>query len=57
MQGAAPPSPLRLEGLGAGASRPATPESSRRWERPAFEVIPLDCEITAYAPAGDEPLF
>jgi hypothetical protein len=26
------------------------------WE-PRFEVIPLDCEITAYAPDGDDPLF
>jgi len=25
--------------------------------RPAFEVISLDCEITAYAPDGDGPLF
>jgi len=24
---------------------------------PAFEVIPLDCEITAYAPDGNDPLF
>ena len=29
----------------------------RAYEPPAFEVIPLDCEITAYAPDGDEPLF
>jgi hypothetical protein len=28
-----------------------------RWEPPAFEVIPLDCEITAYAPDGGDPLF
>ena len=28
-----------------------------RWEPPAFEVIPLDCEITAYAPDGSDPLF
>ena len=27
-----------------------------RYEPPHFEVIPLDCEITAYAPDG-EPLF
>jgi len=26
--------------------------------RPTFQVIALDCEITAYAPdEGDEPLF
>jgi hypothetical protein len=27
------------------------------YEPPAFEVIDLGCEITAYAPVGDEPLF
>lgn len=27
------------------------------WDRPSFEVIALDCEITAYAPDGDFPLF
>lgn len=27
------------------------------YEPPAFEVIALDCEITAYAPADDRPLF
>jgi hypothetical protein len=26
------------------------------WEPPRFEVISLDCEITAYAP-DDRPLF
>ena len=30
---------------------------ARAYERPAFEVIPLDCEITAYAPDEGEPLF
>jgi hypothetical protein len=39
-----------LEGAGPGAT-PGT------WARPVFEVIPLDCEITAYAPEGDGPLF
>jgi hypothetical protein len=28
-----------------------------RYERPRFEVIALDCEITAYAPDGNDPLF
>ena len=32
--------------------RPATP-----WERPAFEVICLACEISAYAPDDGGPLF
>ena len=27
------------------------------WASPAYEVIALDCEITAYAPDGDFPLF
>jgi hypothetical protein len=31
--------------------------SHTAWARPSFEVIPLDCEITAYAPDGDSPLF
>jgi len=29
----------------------------RPYEPPRFTVIPLDCEITAYAPDGDGPLF
>jgi coenzyme PQQ precursor peptide PqqA len=24
-------------------------DASRRWERPAFEVVELGCEVTAYA--------
>jgi coenzyme PQQ precursor peptide PqqA len=32
------------------------PVAAGAWERPAFEVIPLDCEITAYAPDGDDLL-
>lgn len=34
------------------APAPAAPTVS---ERPGFEVIPLDCEITSYAPDGDDP--
>jgi len=37
-------------GENRGASQPS-------WARPSFELIPLDCEITAYAPDGDSPLF
>lgn len=33
------------------------PEPARSWERPAFEVICLACEISAYAPDEGEPLF
>lgn len=36
----------------------ATPlELGTLYRAPAFEVIALDCEITAYAPGGDDPLF
>ena len=35
-----------------------TPDhEARPYEPPRFTVIPLDCEITAYAPDGDDPLF
>ncbi len=37
-----------------------TPDRSRaahRWEPPSVEVICLACEISAYAPDGDLPLF
>jgi hypothetical protein len=30
---------------------------ARSYEPPRFEVIPLDCEITAYAPEEDGPLL
>jgi hypothetical protein len=30
---------------------------SAPWQRPAFEVISLACEISAYAPAEGDPLF
>ena len=36
---------------------PTSPEVGARYRAPAFEVIALDCEITAYAPEGDDPLF
>jgi hypothetical protein len=34
-----------------------TDEAASAWRRPGFEVIALDCEITAYAPDGGDPLF
>ena len=34
-----------------------TPDLDPGWSPPGFELIPLDCEITAYAPDGDLPLF
>jgi hypothetical protein len=36
---------------------PAAWEAPAPDARPRFEVIPLDCEITAYAPDGGDPLF
>ena len=36
---------------------PVTGAEARAYAPPTFEVIPLDCEITAYAPDGNDPLF
>jgi len=40
---------------------PTSPRSAEpasvSWTAPRFEVISLDCEITSYAPEGDQPLF
>ncbi len=36
---------------------PIAPSQAPVYERPSFEVISLDCEITAYAPDEDHPLF
>ena len=33
------------------------PQAQPAWSKPGFELISLDCEITAYAPDGDQPLF
>ena len=39
-------------------SSPHLQETELSYEPPKFEVISLDCEITAYAPdEGDAPLF
>jgi hypothetical protein len=32
-------------------------ETTRAWQRPAFDVVCLACEISAYAPDEGEPLF
>ena len=43
------------------ASSPTAPTpdplAADRWEAPSVEVICLACEISAYAPDGDLPLF
>jgi hypothetical protein len=37
---------------------PEIPQQAQSaWTKPGFELISLDCEITAYAPDGDQPLF
>jgi hypothetical protein len=35
----------------------STTKAREIWAKPSFELISLDCEITAYAPDGDSPLF
>jgi hypothetical protein len=35
----------------------ATDKEAGGYEPPRFMVISLACEITAYAPDGDQPLF
>ena len=38
--------------------KPETVETpAQPWEKPAFEVICLACEISAYAPDDGGPLF
>jgi hypothetical protein len=44
-------------GLAAPASGLDTQEAPDRWTPPTVEVISLACEISAYAPEGDLPLF
>lgn len=36
---------------------PASASETRAYEAPGYEVISLACEISAYAPDGDGPLF
>jgi len=36
---------------------PPTSPGQSRYEAPGFETISLACEISAYAPDGDLPLF
>lgn len=36
---------------------PATASEPRAYEAPGYAVIHLACEISAYAPDGDGPLF
>ena len=35
----------------------AVDSEARAYQPPRFEVISLACEITAYAPDADDPLF
>jgi hypothetical protein len=49
----APPAPQRTQRAapGTGAGAPAG------YQPPSYQVICLACEISAYAPDGDPPLF
>ena len=47
--------PMPNESTPAAASAPA--HESPRYERPTCEVVCLACEISAYAPEDDLPLF
>jgi hypothetical protein len=38
-------------------TRTRNTQPSGSWQRPAFEVISLACEISAYAPDEGQPLF
>ncbi len=38
-------------------ARPELPTPQTRYEPPRFELICLACEISAYAPDSDLPLF
>lgn len=44
------------QGSQASASPTSTRPAQPTWAKPSFELISLDCEITAYAPDGDLPL-
>lgn len=37
--------------------RESQPQATHDWTRPSVEVICLACEISAYAPDQDGPLF
>jgi hypothetical protein len=36
---------------------PPSPPAPSRYQAPGYESISLACEISAYAPDGDAPLF
>ena len=45
-------------GITSGLVPSADAQASRdRWEPPTVQVLCLACEISAYAPDGDLPLF
>ena len=52
------PNPM-TDGSAAVPPRPRAGAASSPYEPPAFEVIALACEVSAYAPDGGEndPLF
>jgi hypothetical protein len=49
--------PAMIEKPEATNRTPADAPFGENWEKPAFEVISLACEISAYAPDDGGPLF
>ena len=49
--------PRDTAGAPASSTAPGRPARPVAYEPPRFELLALDCEITAYAPDGDDPLF
>jgi hypothetical protein len=51
-------SPMRLPNTDPNPiTRPALATPAIRYEPPRFELISLACELSAYAPDSDLPLF
>ena len=48
---------LAIAELPNPTAAPHPSRDARSYAPPAFEVVALDCEITAYAPDGGDPLF
>lgn len=52
------PVAMRFESMSAAIETgSACASEPRAYEAPGYEVISLACEISAYAPDGDGPLF
>ena len=47
----------RVHGTSASSPTAAPAPTASSWQQPAFEVICLACELSAYAPDDGGPLF